>query len=369
MMARRRRRRAWSSSRRYDRFDDYGGFAPYVPVTVRKAQAKRTLQGLRKEGQEVAPVEIAGRKIATTFWGGAWCENLERYSDYSNRLPRGRTYVRNGSVIDLRIGAGRVDALVSGSEVYSVVVKVALVPQARWRAICGRCAGGIDSLVELLQGRFSKGVMEHICAQGTGLFPTPGEITFSCSCPDWASMCKHVAAVLYGVGARLDQQPELLFRLRQVNEQDLLAGAGTATRLSKKAPAAGKVLADSDLASVFGVELADVPAPGLPASEAKLPRPSKAGAPVGPAPAERGNLKPAEVKLADLTTAPRPQKKAKAAKPAKAKATLGPGPEAGGGPTADAKGKAKKKKSLMSPAARQAAARRMREYWQRRRGE
>ncbi len=358
MMAR-RRRRAWSSSRRYDRFDDdggWGGFAPYVPVTVRKAQAKRTLQGLRKAGQEVAPVEIAGRKIAATFWGGAWCENLERYSDYSNRLPRGRTYVRNGSVIDLRIGAGRVDALVSGSEIYTVVVQVALVPQARWRAICGRCAGGIDSLVELLQGRFSKGVMEHICAQGTGLFPTPREITFSCSCPDWASMCKHVAAVLYGVGARLDQQPELLFRLRQVNEQDLLAGAGTATRLSKKAPAAGKVLADSDLASVFGVELADaVPA------DAALPH------------AERGNLNPAGVKVAALPAASRPRAKAKAkatvAKPPKAKAPLVPGLKADGGRTAGTKGKAKEKKSLMSPAARQAAAERMREYWQRRRGE
>jgi len=360
----RRRRRAWTSSRRYDRFDDDGGwngFAPYVPVTVRKAQAKRTLQGLRKAGQETAPVVIAGRKIATTFWGGAWCENLERYSDYSNRLPRGRTYVRNGSVIDLRIGAGCVDALVSGSEIYTVAVKVALVPQARWRAICGRCAGGIDSLVELLQGRFSKGVMEHLCAQGTGLFPTPGEITFSCSCPDWASMCKHVAAVLYGVGARLDQQPELLFRLRQVNEQDLLAGAGAATRLSKKAPAAGKVLADSDLASMFGVELADaVPAETAPAHAGRgnLKR----------AYAGRGNLKPGEVKLADLPAVPRPQKKAKAAKPAKAKAPLGPGLKAGGGSTARAKGKAKKK-PLMSPAARETAAARMREYWQRRRGE
>jgi uncharacterized Zn finger protein len=256
MMARRRARGGYS---RYDRFNDYGGwggFAPYVPVAARKAQAKKKLEGLRQSGHEPSPVEIAGRTIATTFWGGAWCDNLERYSDYANRIPRGRTYVRNGSVIDLQIGAGRVDALVSGSRVYKVAVTVAPVPSPRWRAICGQCAGGIDSLVELLQGRFSKGVMAHICQQNTGLFPAPSEIQFTCSCPDWASMCKHVAAVLYGVGARLDHRPELLFRLRQVNEQELIARAGANAPLSRKGPGAGKVLENADLADVFGVELA-----------------------------------------------------------------------------------------------------------------
>jgi uncharacterized Zn finger protein len=247
------------SRSRYNRFSDYGGwggFAPYVPVAARKAQAKRKLQSLQKSGHTVSPVEITGRKIATTFWGAAWCDNLERYSDYSNRIPRGRTYVRNGSVVDLQIGAGQVDALVSGSSLYTVVVKVAPVPAPRWRTICGRCAGGIDSLVELLQGRFSTAVMEHLCQQGTGLFPTPAEIAFTCSCPDWASMCKHVAAVLYGVGARLDHRPELLFRLRQVNEQELIARAGADVPLSGKGPAAAKVLKETDLADVFGVELA-----------------------------------------------------------------------------------------------------------------
>jgi uncharacterized Zn finger protein len=335
MMARRRRSRA--SHRRFDRYDDYagwGGFPPYVPVGVRKAQAQRKLQGLRKAGHEVSPVEISGRKIATTFWGGAWCENLERYSDYANRLPRGRTYVRNGSVVDLRIVAGRVDALVSGSDLYTVVVQVSRVVQPRWKSICGRCAGAIASLVELLQGRFSKNVMEHLCAQGTGLFPTPAEITFTCSCPDWASMCKHVAAVLYGVGARLDERPELLFRLRQVNEQDLLAGAGAATRLSKKAPSAGRVLADADLAGVFGVELAEVPAAAPPASE----RPAEEK----PAP---GRPKPAAPPIAA-----RPKKRtAEAAKPSPPKKP--------------------KKQREMPPAAREAIAERMRLYWQQRRGE
>jgi uncharacterized Zn finger protein len=265
---------------RYNRFDDsggWGGFAPYVPVAARQAQAKQKLQSLRKSGKAVSPVEITGRKIATTFWGGAWCDNLERYSDYANRIPRGRTYVRNGSVIDLQIGAGQVDALVSGSRVYKVAVKVAPVQAPRWRTICGQCAGGIDSLVELLQGRFSTGVMEHLCRQGTGLFPAPAEIQFTCSCPDWASMCKHVAAVLYGIGARLDHGPELLFRLRQVNEQELIARAGADVPLSRKSPAAAKVLAEADLADVFGVELAPptLPRPAATPPQSAAPRGGK----------------------------------------------------------------------------------------------
>ena len=181
---------------------------------------------------------IEGRKIAGTFWGEAWCDNLERYSDFANRLPRGRTYVRNGSVVDLQVGPGRVTALVSGSTMYDVKVTVGPVPRARWSAICKDCSGAIDSLVELLQGRFSKGVMTRLCEEKTGLFPSPKDILFTCSCPDWASMCKHVAAVLYGIGARLDHQPELLFTLRKVDQQDLIAKAGS--DLSKKRKATGR---------------------------------------------------------------------------------------------------------------------------------
>lgn len=239
---------------RYDYYDYYG-WRPYVSQAQRRWQAARATQKLRKTGHAVSPIEIDGRRIATTFWGTAWCDNLERYSDFENRLPRGRTYVRNGSVIDLQIAAGEVRALVSGSEIYNVTIKVRSVAGTRWKTICGRCAGGIDSLVELLQGRFSNAVMEHLCKQGTGLFPTPKEIEFSCSCPDWASMCKHVAAVLYGIGARLDHQPELLFRLRQVDERELLAHAGKGLPLSTKTPAASKVLQDEQLGEVFGVDL------------------------------------------------------------------------------------------------------------------
>jgi uncharacterized Zn finger protein len=234
---------------------------------------------LRKRGHPVSPVILEGRAIVKTFWGKAWCENLERYSDFANRLPRGRTYVRNGSVIDLQIGPGKIDALVSGSEIYTVAVKVAPIPKARWRSICNDCAGAIDSLIELLQGRFSKGVMERVCRQKTGLFPSPQEIQLSCSCPDWAEMCKHVAAVLYGIGARLDQQPELLFRLHNVDERELIAGAGKALPLGRKAPAAKRVLGGQDLSALFGLDLAEGAATG----RAKV----RAGKKVAPVPGEK----------------------------------------------------------------------------------
>ena len=228
---------------------------PYVPVAARRHKAEREMQKLRKKGQPVAPVVITGRTIARTFWGKAWCDNLERYSDFSNRLPRGRTYVRNGSVVDLQVAPGAVTARVSGSALYTVAVKVSAVPKARWTSICQDCAGAIDSLVELLQGRFSKGVMERICHENTGLFPAPADIEFSCSCPDWASMCKHVAAALYGVGARLDERPELLFTLRKVDEKDLLAKAGRGLALAKTGPAAEKVLSPDGLSALFGLEM------------------------------------------------------------------------------------------------------------------
>jgi uncharacterized Zn finger protein len=234
---------------------DYYGWKPYVSVAERRRKAEREMRKLRKKGHPVSPVVIDGRTIARTFWGKAWCDNLERYSDFSNRLPRGRTYVRNGSVVDLQIAPGEVTARVAGSSLYKVAVKVSAVPKARWTSICADCAGAIDSLVELLQARFSKGVMERICQQKTGLFPAPAEIEFSCSCPDWASMCKHVAAVFYGVGARLDEQPELLFKLRKVDEKDLIAKAGKGLPLSKKGPVEDKVLAADGLSELFGLEI------------------------------------------------------------------------------------------------------------------
>jgi uncharacterized Zn finger protein len=259
-------------------YGGYGyGFAPYVPVAERRRRAERQMEKLRKQGHPVSPVRIEGRTIARTFWGKAWCDNLERYSDFSNRLPRGRTYVRNGSVVDLQVEPRQVTARVVGSELYRVAVKIAAVPPRRWRAIVADCAGAIDSLVELLRGRFSKGVMERICREKTGLFPAPADIALSCSCPDWATMCKHVAATLYGVGARLDERPELLFLLRDVDEKDLIAKAGRLP-LSKKGLAAGRVLADDALGEMFGLDMAEA---------GSVEPPSKSRTPASPPPRRR----------------------------------------------------------------------------------
>jgi uncharacterized Zn finger protein len=236
----------------YDR-----GWAPYVPVAERRRRAERMAVRLRKKGQVLAPVTIAGRTIAATFWGKAWCNNLEAYSDYESRLPRGRTYLRNGSVIDLQIARGQVTALVSGSKIYRIVLAIKEVPAAMWRSICTDCAGSVASVVELLQGRFAKGVMERLCRQQNGLFPTPSDICFSCSCPDYALMCTHVAAVLYGVGARLDDQPELLFRLRGVDESELIARVDAPLALAKKGPASDRVLHDDDVSALFGLDMAE----------------------------------------------------------------------------------------------------------------
>jgi uncharacterized Zn finger protein len=235
---------------------DYFGWHRYVPVAERRRQAAREMEKLRKKGHPVSPVVLQGRTIANTFWGKAWCQNLEGYSDYANRLPRGRTYVRNGSVVDLQIAPGEITAIVSGSSMYQVKAKIVPLAKGRWKAICTDCSGGIDSLVELLQGRFSKGVMERICRQQTGRCPSPAEIRLSCSCPDGAYMCKHVAAVLYGIGARLDQQPELLFRLREVDEKELIAGAGAELPLTKNAPPSARILVDDDLGAMFGLDMA-----------------------------------------------------------------------------------------------------------------
>ncbi|MBM3793672.1 MAG: hypothetical protein FJW31_06310 [Acidobacteria bacterium] len=258
------------------------GWKPYVSVAQRRRNAQRELEKSRKKGDIISPVILTGRAIAATFWGKAWCENLERYSDFANRLPRGRSYVRNGSVIDLQIAPGAVRASVSGSSLYTVTVKVASVSKARWQAICTDCASQIDSLVELLQGKLSKGVMERICRPKTGLFPAPGEIQFNCTCPDWADMCKHVAAVLYGVGARLDNRPELLFRLHAVDQAELIAKAAQGLSPAKPAKGSGsKVLAGGDLEGMFGLDMAEA-AIAPPKRKAKAPAANNAAAAANP---------------------------------------------------------------------------------------
>jgi len=235
----------------------YGNWKPYVPVAARRAQAARfAAQLAKKRGRALAPVEIAGRKISQSFWGRAWCENLERYSDFANRLPRGATYVRNGSVIDLEIARGSVNGIVSGSEIYYVTINIKTLPRASWKRIQHDCSESVASLFDLLQGRFDAGVMQRLTQPDGGLFPVPDEIEMDCTCPDWAGMCKHVAAVLYGVGARLDTLPELLFTLRNVDHRVLIRQAAAGENLDR-ALGAGREngLAGTDLGELFGIDI------------------------------------------------------------------------------------------------------------------
>ena len=256
---------------------------PYVPVAQRRAEAAKQMAKLAKSGHPVSPVKIEGRTIARTFWGKAWCENLESYSDYENRLPRGRTYIRNGSVVDLQIAKGAVTARVSGSELYKIDIKIKPLDKALWKRVQADCAGKIQSILELLQGKLSSAVMEIVTHPQNGLFPKPAEISMDCSCPDWADLCKHLAATLYGVGARLDQKPELLFLLRGVDPADLISQASAAQAVQQTAEAqAQPAIAESELSEVFGIEV-DTVAP-QPAPAAKISKPARRAAPQTPAP-------------------------------------------------------------------------------------
>src|SRR5689334_8221238 len=190
---------------------------PYVSIAERKSQAAKQIEKMRKKGRVIEPVEIKGKAIAQKFWGKRWCDHLESFADYENRLSRGRTYVRNGSVCHLRLQEGSAEALVSGSSLYTVEIKIKTLLLNKWKSIKEKCIGHVGSLLDFLQGKISDHVMKIVSNEQEGLFPQSDEIDYSCSCPDFAGMCKHVAAVLYGIGSRLDTNPELLFHLRGVD--------------------------------------------------------------------------------------------------------------------------------------------------------
>ncbi|MBV9107474.1 MAG: SWIM zinc finger family protein [Verrucomicrobia bacterium] len=228
----------------------------HVTGAERRRRAQKAAEALEKKGQKMNPVRIEGRTICRSFWGKAWCQNLESYSDYANRLPRGRTYVRNGSIVDFQIAPGTIRALVSGSDLYRVTVKIEPVQMAQWKSLKTECAGRVGSLMDLLRGKLSGRVMEIITRRETGLFPRPAEIGLECSCPDWAGMCKHVAATLYAVGARLDESPELLFLLRGADHFELVTEATESVPTGVSIPAEGSAtLTAENLQEVFGIEI------------------------------------------------------------------------------------------------------------------
>lgn len=257
----------------------YYGFGEYVSVGEKKRRAERQIAKLSKK-RKIKPVTVAGRSLARTWWGKAWNKNLERYADFANRVGRGRSYLRHSCVIHLEVEPGKVTAIVNGSDLYNITIDIDPVDEKTWEEIRKICSGKLDSIADLVDGKFPKQLEELFMKKGSGLFPSPDEISFDCDCPDWASMCKHIAACLYGIGSRLDDDPTLLFVLRKIDPAELISqtiNKTTEDLLEKAENQGGRVLADSDLGDVFGIDMDDLdslevpslPAPGKKASSSR----------------------------------------------------------------------------------------------------
>ncbi|TCO68871.1 SWIM zinc finger family protein [Marinisporobacter balticus] len=237
----------------------YDQYPKYVSVAEKKKKAKKQIEKLKKKNADLAPVVIDGRKIANTWWGKAWNKNLENYADYSNRISRGRSYVRNSAVIDLKIEIGVVKALVQGSDKnpYEVEIKITPLKKEKWDNILNLCNHKIDSLGDLVEGKFPKELEGIFTVKGKGLFPAVNDIKFNCSCYDSAHMCKHVAAALYGIGARFDEDPTLFFKLRNIDFEVLLKKTieqKMQSLLENSDKKSDRVLDDKDVFGLFGVK-------------------------------------------------------------------------------------------------------------------
>jgi len=227
----------------------------YQDVEEQKKQVQREIAKRKKRGEkfEVLQAPAGQKKLSTTFWGQSWCRNLESYQDYESRLPRGRSYLRQGKVYDLKIESGSLSAVVAGSELYDTRITIQPLPKKQWQQIVKSSAGQVGSMLDLLAGKLGDGLMKVLTDPDGGLFPKPKEIRFNCSCPDHADMCKHVSAVLYGVGVLLDTKPELLFTLRGVDQAELLSNASSAAITDLSADTGD--LAGVDLSAIFGIDL------------------------------------------------------------------------------------------------------------------
>jgi uncharacterized Zn finger protein len=227
----------------------------YEEAQERKERLQREIAKRQKRGEkfEALPAPAGQKKLSTTFWGQAWCRNLESYQVYESRLPRGRSYLRQGKVYNLEIEPGKLSAVVAGSELYDTSITIKPLPKEQWQQIVESSAGQVGSMLDLLAGKLGDGLMKVLTDPDGGLFPKPKEIRFNCSCPDHADMCKHVSAVLYGVGVLLDTKPELLFTLRGVDQAELLSNASSAAITDLSAETGD--LAGVDLSAIFGIDL------------------------------------------------------------------------------------------------------------------
>lgn len=234
------------------------GFPEYESVADKKAKASMSLEKLKKKNPDIEPVIIEGRALAKNWWGKAWNLNLESYADFGNRIARGKSYVRSNAVLDLKISKGLIQAKVQGSrsKPYEVEIKIDALDSKKWEQVTALCNHRIDSLEQLVEGKFPKELEVLFTDRKYGMFPSPKEIHFDCSCPDWASMCKHVAAVLYGVGARLDINPMLFFELRGLDGQELVRKSmeqKLESMLKNAGRKSSREIADEDISDIFGL--------------------------------------------------------------------------------------------------------------------
>ncbi len=305
---------------RWNRYSDYG-FPQYVTVAQRKLQAQKKIKSLTAKGENLSPIVIEGRKIAKTFWGKAWCDNIESYHDYENRLPRARSYVRSGAVIDLKIAKGKITAMVMGSELYEIDIGIKELSQKKWKTIKRECAGKIASLIDLINGKLSPEIIELLCRKNEGMFPAPKEIKMICNCPDWADLCKHLAAVMYGIGARLDKEPELFFLLRGVDQNELFSTDITDALVDSTVPAD---IDEDALSGIFGIELDslddDIEVPAV-SKKRKPGRPKKKKVDKSDTATKRKPGRPKKSKTVASVKAVSATRKKAAAKPRKTKAS------------------------------------------------
>ena len=197
------------------------GFYEYESMAEKKENAERKLTTYQRKHPDAQPILLTGTKIANSFWGKAWCDHLKHYADYDNRINRGRSYIKNGFVFDLTIEKGIIQGVVCGSSSKLYQVDIAIDPITDQRFV-HQIGGHIESLEALANGQFPKTLAETFLTNENGLFPNINEINFSCNCPDSAHMCKHISAVLYAVGAKLDLKPLLLFELRGIDTKALI---------------------------------------------------------------------------------------------------------------------------------------------------
>ncbi len=216
-----------------------------------KALAAAKLAELKAEGSDVHPVTANGRNLAKKFWGKAWMRSLAELELYYNTLSQGRTYLRKGCVLDVRVSPGQIEALVMGEYLYHVHIEATPPDEDRVADLRERCAGQIGSWIDLLKGEVSDDLMSILSNPNSGLFPRPDEWNFSCACAAWADMCEHVAAVLYAFGVLLDDQPELLFTLRNMKAGDFIPAAPVPTADGEDTLKAD----DGKLSDIFGIEL------------------------------------------------------------------------------------------------------------------